>query len=129
MRGQHRLSLDRLAIDPCFPFNPSRGEDDWAPIRRADSNRYIPFHTEIVRRFLTAQKISLYSAWMDEGLRALEEKISQITQLNARLRDEAQTLRQQLAAANNEIARQQDKLETARTRITDMLARLPSEEV
>jgi predicted nucleic acid-binding Zn-ribbon protein len=66
---------------------------------------------------------------MDEGLRALEEKISQITQLNARLRDEAQTLRQQLAAANNEIARQQDKLETARTRITDMLARLPSEEV
>lgn len=78
---------------------------------------------------MTAQKISLYSAWMDEGLRALEEKISQITQLNARLRDEAQTLRQQLAAANNEIARQQDKLETARTRITDMLARLPSEEV
>jgi hypothetical protein len=66
---------------------------------------------------------------MDEGLRALEEKISQITQLNARLRDEAQTLRQQLAAANGEIARQHDKLETARTRIADMLARLPSEEV
>jgi cell division protein ZapB len=74
---------------------------------------------------LTQRKISLYSVWMDEAFESLETKVSQFVHLCERLRAENIELRQQLAAANNDAKRLNDKLDGARDKLENLLARLP----
>jgi cell division protein ZapB len=56
---------------------------------------------------------------------SLEAKVEQFVGLCERLRAENITLRQQLAAAQNDAKRLNEKLEGARSKVEQMLQRLP----
>ena len=62
---------------------------------------------------------------MDEAFESLEAKVSQFVHLCERLRAENIELRQQLAAANNDAKRLNDKIDGARDKLENLLARLP----
>ena len=62
---------------------------------------------------------------MDEAFGSLEAKVSQFVLLCERLRTENTELRQQLAAVNNDAKRLNDKIDGARDKLEDLLARLP----
>jgi cell division protein ZapB len=62
---------------------------------------------------------------MDEAFESLEAKVSQFVRLCERLRAENIELRQQLAAANNDAKRLNDKIHGARDKLENLLARLP----
>lgn len=74
---------------------------------------------------MTQRKFSLYSVWMDEAFESLEAKVSQFVHLCERLRAENLELRQQLAAANNDAKRLNEKIDGARDKLENLLARLP----
>lgn len=74
---------------------------------------------------MTQRKISLYSVRMDEAFESLEAKVSQFVHLCERLRTENLELRQQLAAANNDAKRLNEKIDVARDKLENLLARLP----
>ncbi len=74
---------------------------------------------------MTQRKISLYSVQMDEAFESLEGKVSQFVHLCERLRAENLELRQQLAAANNDAKRLNEKIDGARDKLENLLARLP----
>jgi len=56
---------------------------------------------------------------------SLESKVAQFVGLCERLRAENITLRQELAAAQNDAKRLNEKIEGARTRVEQLLTRLP----
>jgi cell division protein ZapB len=56
---------------------------------------------------------------------SLESKVAQFVGLCERLRAENITLRQELAAAQNDAKRLNEKIEGARTRVEQLLSRLP----
>ena len=56
---------------------------------------------------------------------SLEAKVAQFVGLCERLRAENITLRQQLVAAQNDAKRLNEKIEGARTRVEQLLSRLP----
>jgi cell division protein ZapB len=56
---------------------------------------------------------------------SLESKVAQFVGLCERLRAENITLRQELAAAHNDAKRLNEKIEGARTKVEQLLARLP----
>jgi len=56
---------------------------------------------------------------------SLEAKVEQFVGLCERLRAENITLRQQLVAAQNDAKRLSEKIEGARTRVEQLLQRLP----
>lgn len=56
---------------------------------------------------------------------SLETKVAQFVGLCERLRAENITLRQELAAAQNNAKRLNEKIEGARTRVEQLLSRLP----
>jgi len=56
---------------------------------------------------------------------SLETKVAQFVGLCERLRAENITLRQELAAAHNDAKRLNEKIEGARTRVEQLLSRLP----
>ena len=56
---------------------------------------------------------------------SLEAKVAQFVGLCERLRAENITLRQQLAAAQNDAKRLNEKIDGARTRVEQLLQRLP----
>ena len=56
---------------------------------------------------------------------SLETKVAQFVGLCERLRAENITLRQELAAAQNDAKRLNEKIEGARTRVEQLLSRLP----
>jgi cell division protein ZapB len=62
---------------------------------------------------------------MEEAFESLEAKVSQFVHLCERLRAENIELRQQLAAANNDAKRLNDKIDGARNKLENLLARLP----
>lgn len=62
---------------------------------------------------------------MDEAFESLEAKVSQFVHLCERLRTENLELRQQLAAANNDAKRLNEKIDGARDKLENLLARLP----
>lgn len=74
---------------------------------------------------MTQWKICLYSVRMEEAFESLEAKVSQFVHLCERLRAENIELRQQLAAANNDAKRLNDKIDGARNKLENLLARLP----
>jgi cell division protein ZapB len=69
-----------------------------------------------------------YSADMDAELKALEAKIEQFVDMCARLRDDNQQLRQQLASAVNQSKRLEEKIASAASRLETLLAQIPSQE-
>ena len=74
---------------------------------------------------MTQRKNPLYSVWMDEAFESLEAKVSQFVHMCERLRAENVELRRQLAAANNDAKRLNDKIDGARDKLENLLARLP----
>ena len=62
---------------------------------------------------------------MQEELSSLEAKVAQFVGLCERLRAENISLRQELAAARNDAKRLNEKIEGARNRVEQLLARLP----
>ncbi len=59
-------------------------------------------------------------------LETLEQKLHLLVQLNQRLRDENQQLRQHVATALNEQRKHQDKIDRAASRIEKILDQLPA---
>ena len=62
---------------------------------------------------------------MDTELATLEEKIRQAARLCARLRDENQGLRQQLAALQGDKRQLAEKIDGARNRLETLLKQIP----
>jgi len=62
---------------------------------------------------------------VQEELSSLEAKVAQFVGLCERLRAENISLRQELAAARNDAKRLNEKIEGARNRVEQLLARLP----
>lgn len=62
---------------------------------------------------------------MDEAFESLAAKVSQFVHLLERLRAENIDLRQQLAAANTAAKRLNEKIDGARDKLENLLARLP----
>ncbi len=62
---------------------------------------------------------------MDAELKQLEQKLSQLLEFCQRLRDENHRLRQQLAYEQNHNKHLSDKLAGARTRLANLLERIP----
>ena len=62
---------------------------------------------------------------VEAELNSLEAKVAQFVGLCERLRAENISLRQELAAARNDAKRLNDKIDGARTRVEQLLARLP----
>jgi cell division protein ZapB len=66
------------------------------------------------------------SAPVDTELTSLEAKVSQFVTLCERLRAENTTLRQQLAVAQNDAKRLNEKIDGAKSRLEGLLNRLPT---
>ena len=62
---------------------------------------------------------------VEAELNSLEAKVAQFVGLCERLRAENIALRQELAVARNDAKRLNDKIDGARTRVEQLLARLP----
>ena len=66
---------------------------------------------------------------MKTELDALENKLVQLVQLSQRLRVENHQLRQELASALSQSRQSNDKMDSARKRLENMLAQLPEDTV
>jgi len=62
---------------------------------------------------------------VEADLNSLESKVAQFVGLCERLRAENISLRQELAAARSDAKRLNEKIDGARTRVEQLLARLP----
>jgi len=62
---------------------------------------------------------------MDTELKSLEQKLSQLVDFCHQLRDENHDLRQQLATEQNQTKQLHEKLNGAKTRLKDLLNRIP----
>ena len=63
---------------------------------------------------------------MDSELNSLEAKVAQFVTLCERLRAENTTLRQQLAVAQSDAKRLNEKIDGAKSRLEGLLNRLPA---
>jgi len=62
---------------------------------------------------------------VDSELNGLDAKVGQFVSLCERLREENVVLRQQLASAENDSKRLNEKIDTAKARLAQLLSRLP----
>ena len=62
---------------------------------------------------------------MEAELTVLDDKISQLIQLTQKLRKDNTQLRQNLAAAQSENKRLAEKVNSAKTRLENLLAQIP----
>ncbi|MDH4095790.1 MAG: hypothetical protein OEV81_13525 [Betaproteobacteria bacterium] len=62
---------------------------------------------------------------MEAELNSLEAKVAQFVAICERLRAENIALRQELAAARNDAKRLNDKIDGARAKVEQLIARLP----
>ncbi len=70
--------------------------------------------------------VEFQHSWRVEAeFSSLEAKVTQFVQVCDRLRAENIELRQQLAAAQNDAKRLSDKIEGARTKLENLISRLP----
>jgi uncharacterized protein (TIGR02449 family) len=65
---------------------------------------------------------------MQTELNLLESKLTQLLQFSQQLRAENHRLRQDLATALSEGRQAEDKIESARTRIESLLAKIPEDQ-
>ena len=63
---------------------------------------------------------------VDTELASLEAKVAQFVSLCERLRAENTTLRQQLAAAQSDAKRLNDRIDGAKTKLEGLISRLPA---
>ena len=68
-----------------------------------------------------------YSARVKNELDALEQKLGQLVKLSQRLRTENHQLRQALAESESRNRQSDDKINTARERLHNLLVRLPED--
>ena len=66
-----------------------------------------------------------HSPRVDSELNGLDAKVGQFVSLCERLREENVVLRQQLASAENDSKRLNEKIDTAKARLAQLLSRLP----
>ena len=69
-----------------------------------------------------------YSARMEAELKTLEDKLSQFVEINQRLRDDTQRLRQELASALHRNKQLEEKIEVASNRLEQIVQQIPAEE-
>lgn len=77
---------------------------------------------------MTYQDFYFYSVAMDVELKSLEQKINQVAEFCQRLRADNHQLRQQLVTALNENQRLEQKIDSATTRLENLLNQLPEED-
>jgi len=76
--------------------------------------------------FLDAKEKLKHSPPVDSEFNTLEAKVAQFVSLCERLREENVVLRQQLASAENDSKRLNEKIDTAKAKLARLLSRLPS---
>ena len=86
----------------------------------------------MIRNYLQKQPLFLdavvnlqHSLGVDAEFNSLETKVAQFVGLCERLRAENHDLRQQLATAKNDAKRLNERIEGAKTKLENLLARLP----
>lgn len=86
----------------------------------------------MIRKHLQKQPLFLDAAWdlkdsssVDMEFNSLEAKVAQFVGLCERLRAENQDLRQQLATARNDAKRLNERIESAKAKLEQLLQRLP----
>ena len=72
-------------------------------------------------------QFSLYSRRMENELHSLESKLAQLISASAKLREENQHLRQELAHALSNNRQFGDRMETAKARLEKLLLTLPKD--
>jgi cell division protein ZapB len=82
----------------------------------------------IIRRHLTNKGFYNYIVAMEKDLDALSDKVAEMVKIVAKLREENQQLRQQLAAKSDENTRLSEKISVATTRLEAVLAKIPEKE-
>ncbi len=65
---------------------------------------------------------------MEAELKALEDKLTQFVEINQRLREDTQRLRQELASALHRNKQLEEKILTASGRLENILKQIPAEE-
>ncbi|MEY4597430.1 MAG: hypothetical protein RLZZ445_227 [Pseudomonadota bacterium] len=70
-----------------------------------------------------------YSARMEAELKTLEDKLTQFVEVNQRLRDDTQRLRQELASALHRNKQLEEKIQTASNRLEELVQQIPAEEI
>ena len=65
---------------------------------------------------------------METELKTLEDKLNQFVEINQRLRDNTQQLRQELASALHRSKQLEEKIHTASSRLEQIMQQIPTEE-
>ena len=65
---------------------------------------------------------------METELKGLEDKLTQFVEINQRLRDDTQRLRQELATALHRNKQLEEKINNASSRLENILKQIPAEE-
>lgn len=65
---------------------------------------------------------------MEAELKTLEDKLTQFVEVNQRLRDDTQRLRQDLASALHRSKQLEEKIQTASNRLEELVQQIPAEE-
>ena len=66
---------------------------------------------------------------MEAELKTLEDKLTQCVEVNQRLRDDTQRLRQELASALHRNKQLEEKIQTASNRLEELVQQIPAEEI
>ena len=77
---------------------------------------------------LTLLDFPHYSSRMEAELKTLEDKLTQFVEVNQRLRDDTQRLRQELASALHRNKQLEEKIQTASNRLEELVQQIPAEE-
>lgn len=77
---------------------------------------------------MTQQDFPHYSARMEAELKALEDKLAQFVEINQRLRDDTQRLRQELASTLHRSKQLEEKINVASERLEQIVKQIPAEE-
>ena len=82
-------------------------------------------HLQKRRLFLDAMAVLKHSSGVDAEFNSLDAKVAQFVGLCERLRAENHDLRQQLATAKNDAKRLNERIEGAKVKLENLLARIP----
>ena len=85
----------------------------------------IRFHLQKQPLFLDAVADLQHSSGVDAEFNSLEAKVAQFVDLCKRLRAENHDLRQQLVIARNDANRLNERIEGAKAKLENLLARIP----